>query len=139
MKINAIICDIDGTIADHKNVRGPFDWQKVDRDLPKMTIINLVKTLQKSGFHIIFLSGRDGICRSKTLTWLERYFDFEFDLFMRPINDRRKDFVIKKEIYENHIQEKYNIEFCLDDRNSVVDLWRQDLGLTCLQVDYGNF
>jgi hypothetical protein len=27
----------------------------------------------------------------------------------------------------------------LDDRNQVVDMWRNDLGLTCLQVDWGDF
>lgn len=27
----------------------------------------------------------------------------------------------------------------IDDRNQVVDMWRKDLGLCCLQVDYGDF
>lgn len=31
------------------------------------------------------------------------------------------------------------VKFVLDDRNQVVDMWRKDLGLTCLQVDYGDF
>jgi hypothetical protein len=30
------------------------------------------------------------------------------------------------------------VVLCLDDRNSVVKLWR-DLGLTCLQVAEGDF
>jgi hypothetical protein len=27
----------------------------------------------------------------------------------------------------------------IDDRNQVVDMWRMELGLVCLQVDYGDF
>jgi len=27
----------------------------------------------------------------------------------------------------------------MDDRDQVVKLWRDEIGLTCLQVDWGNF
>ena len=40
-------------------------------------------------------------------------------------------------IYQDN-QPKYFVEFVLDDRNQVVDLWRKDLNLPCLQVNYGN-
>jgi len=43
-----------------------------------------------------------------------------------------------KEIFDNHIAPKYNISYVLDDRDRVVDMWRS-LGLTCFQVDWGNF
>jgi hypothetical protein len=57
---------------------------------------------------------------------------------MRETGDRRKDSIIKKEIFDRHIRDVYNIEFVLDDRNQVVELWRS-LGLTCLQVADGDF
>jgi len=33
----------------------------------------------------------------------------------------------------------YFVEFVVDDRQQVVDMWRRTLGLTCVQVDYGDF
>jgi hypothetical protein len=41
-------------------------------------------------------------------------------------------------IYENLIKPEYNVLCTIDDRQRVVDMWRS-IGLTCLQVDYGNF
>ena len=47
---------------------------------------------------------------------------------------------IKKyaDMNKRFILDKYNVAFVLDDRDQVVRVWR-DLGLTCLQVDYGDF
>jgi hypothetical protein len=58
---------------------------------------------------------------------------------MRITSDNRKDSIIKKEIFAEHIQDKYYIEFVLDDRNQVVDMWRNELKLPCFQVYYGDF
>lgn len=58
---------------------------------------------------------------------------------MRPKGDMRKDSIIKKELFEAHIKDKYYIEAVFDDRNQIVDTWRKEIGLTCLQVNYGNF
>ena len=60
------------------------------------------------------------------------------ELFMRPTGDTRKDSILKKEIYDNHIKGKYNVKYVLDDRDSVVEMWREQ-GLTCLQVAPGDF
>ncbi len=51
----------------------------------------------------------------------------------------RKNAIIKKELFEQQIAEKYFIELVLDDRDQVVDMWRLELGLPCLQVNYGDF
>lgn len=59
-------------------------------------------------------------------------------LYMRPEGDVRKDTEIKREIFDNYIRDKYRVLFVLDDRNSVVKMWR-DLGLKCLQVAEGDF
>jgi hypothetical protein len=58
---------------------------------------------------------------------------------MRKAKDNRKDSIIKREIFSEHIHNQYFIEFVLDDRNQVVDTWRKDLKLTCFQVNYGDF
>ena len=58
---------------------------------------------------------------------------------MRRRDDSRKDSVVKRELFDAHIRGRYFVELVLDDRDQVVSLWRRDLGLTCLQVDYGDF
>jgi hypothetical protein len=136
-----IIVDIDGTVADKGN-RLAFHWHKVGEDLPKIGIIKLVKILKSSGYEVIFVSGRDSICRNETLEWICKYFEWkvnDFQLFMRKHNDQRKDSIIKREIFEEHITNKCFVEYVIDDRDQVVEMWRKELGLTCLQVDYGNF
>ena len=57
---------------------------------------------------------------------------------MRKNGDFRKDFIIKKEIYEKFIKPKYEVLFVLEDRDQAVKMWREE-GLTCLQVAPGNF
>lgn len=60
-------------------------------------------------------------------------------LYIRKAKDFRKDAIIKRELYEAHIKGRYDVLMVLDDRDQVVKMWRQELGLPCLQVDYGNF
>ncbi len=134
----AIICDIDGTIAKMVS-RGPYDWDRVDEDEPKQAIIDVLHTYTYMGVEIILLTGRDGIAEKKTREWLADC-DVPFDfLYIRKTGDIRKDTIIKREIYDNHIKDEFEVLFVLDDRDQVVKMWREDLGLTCLQVDYGDF
>lgn len=134
---DCIIVDIDGTIAT-KNNRSPFDWDKVDQDYPKEIIINLVNSYAKI-CDIILFSGRDGCCLPKTVEWLRTHRVKYTNLRMRNEGDQRKDTIVKRELYDQYIKDKYNVKFVLDDRNQVVDMWRKELGLICLQVDYGDF
>ena len=138
---HCILVDIDGTIAKMHN-RYAYDWDKVGEDLPKTEIINLVKILKNAGKEIIFFSGRDESCRDISRAWICEYFNWklaDFQLFMRKSTDQRKDSDVKFDLFDQHIRGKYFVEFILDDRQQVVDMWRRKLGLTCLQVDYGDF
>ena len=138
----AIIVDIDGTIA-LLNGRNPYDNKKVHTDLPNQPIIDLIKDLDLVGHHILIVSGRQGTeeCKAQTISWLDTHLDllFEYELFMRPEGDFRKDSTIKREIFEKEIEGKYNVKYVFDDRDQVIDMWRNTLQLPCLQVNYGNF
>ena len=57
---------------------------------------------------------------------------------MRPKGDNRPDTEVKREIYEREIRDKYNVLLVIDDRNSVVQQWRE-MGLPCFQVAEGDF
>jgi hypothetical protein len=136
----AVICDIDGTVAHMQGKRGPFDWNRVGHDDPDQAVIGVLDRLQKGdpNLKLIMVSGRDESCRNETSEWLEAA-GVRFDaLLMRPKDDYRKDSLVKREIYENEIQGKYNVLCVLDDRDQVVKEWRR-LGLKCFQVEYGFF
>jgi predicted kinase len=136
-----VLVDIDGTVA-IRGKRSPFEWHRVGIDTPNWPIIRLVQSLQASGNRIVFLSGRDAVCQPETMAWLEHYVGLpstEYQLFMRPQNDNRKDAIVKQELFDQHIAGQYYVELVVDDRQQVVDMWRRTLGLTCVQVDYGDF
>ena len=135
-----VIFDIDGTLALRKD-RSPFDWSKVGNDNPNVPICKILSLFNCccSSYEIVIFSGRDEICRKDTIEWLMSHGISFKELFMRPQGDMRKDSIVKKELFEKHIKGKYNVLAVFDDRNQVVDMWRNELGLTCLQVAEGNF
>lgn len=133
----AIICDLDGTLALHQD-RGPFDYHKVDTDKVNSPVYEILSAMSVCGRHIVYLSGREDVAREKTESWLKTNGCPNGPLFMRAAKDFRKDSIVKYELFDQHIRPYYRVEFVLDDRDQVVKMWR-DLGLTCLQVNYGNF
>jgi hypothetical protein len=134
----AILCELDGTLAIIHN-RSPFDSLRCETDLLNEPIAEILKNYAKIGVKIILMSGRDQTSRRPTTNWLT-YNRIPYDiLFMRDTGDTRKDSVVKKELYEAHVKGHYFVKFVLDDRNQVVDIWSLELGLPCLQVNYGDF
>lgn len=134
----AIICDIDGTLAKITD-RSPYDTAKCDRDIVNRNVADVVRTYYKhKGRTVILVSGREEKFRDLTVKWLSQNGIFYDQLYMRPTDDFRPDTEVKKEIFDRHIRNKYNVMFVLDDRDRVVNMWR-DLGLTCLQVAEGDF
>jgi len=137
---DAIIVDIDGTVA----IRNPeinrefYDYSKVDTDLPNEDVIRVIRSLWESGHKILYVSGRDEVCFNKTQRWLLENCPPGVKLLMRKAGDKRKDTIVKRELYDKHIKFDYEVVGVFDDRNSVVEMWRE-LGLTCFQVAEGDF
>ena len=143
-----IIFDIDGTLAD-LNGRDKFlhngtkDWESfnahMDQDLPNTPIIELYRTLYASQrYEIILVSGRQERFRKVTGTWLT-FHNIPFDtLLMRKNTDIRHDCEVKQDILKSLQAQGKEILFTVDDRQSVVDMWRAN-GITCLQCDKGDF
>lgn len=134
----AVVCDMDGTLA-LLNGRNPYDSLACELDLPHHPVIKCAKAMQQAGYKLILVSGRKDDCAKQTENWLKRM-EIEYELLlMRGHKDNRKDSIVKREIYERFIKDKYYIEFVLDDRNQVVDMWRKEIGVPCFQVFYGDF
>ena len=116
--------------------RSPYDWMRVGEDTLDEVVADL---LEMYDGEVILLSGRDSICRDITEHWLINNNVEYSELFMRPEGSMEKDNIVKRKLYEDHIKGKYNIDFVLDDRNQVVKMWRDELGLKVLQVEDGDF
>jgi predicted kinase len=139
---SAYIVDIDGTVARNNGGRSPYDWSRVNEDEPVPNVVRTVQGLSDAGFDIIFMSGRmkTAACYAKTTTWLQKHGLVPYrGLYMRMDGDTRKDSIVKRELFDAYVRGKYNIVAVLDDRQQVVDMWRNELGLTCLQVAPGEF
>ena len=139
-KQKAIICDLDGTLAIMEH-RSPYDASTALDDLlndPIANILHVYSNQKEFSVEIVLLSGRFEQYRMQTVQWLQNHGITYKELYLRPDRDHRRDTIYKKEVYEKHIKDKYDVLFVLEDRNQVVEMWRSE-GLTCLQVAPGDF
>lgn len=131
-KRKAILVDIDGTIA-LKGNRSPFQWDRVGEDEPRSFIIDLLRCYLSHYMddEVIFLSGRDSVCRHETLNWIAKHMNipiYNIHLYMREEGDMRKDSIVKEELFWGCVADNYNVLAVFDDRPQVVEMWH-DLGL----------
>lgn len=132
-----VIFDVDGTLA-KMNGRGPFEWDRVGEDTLNYPVVQLARMIPED-IKVIIFTGRDGVCLPQTMKWLDDHRITYDELFIRPAGNTEKDSIIKRRLFEEHIRGKYYCEFVVDDRDQVVAMWRKEIGLTCFQVDYGDF
>ena len=90
------------------------------------------------GDRIVLMSGRGEDVREGTERWLAAHGVKYDELWMRKAGDTRADDIVKSELFDAHVRHRFAVRVVLDDRSRVVALWRR-LGLTCWQVDYGDF
>lgn len=148
----AYIFDIDGTLAhiNHENPRDVYDASRAHEDLVDDAVLYLLEIIDgyaydfeeggKSEYSpkIIIMSGRSEDHRKETEDWLAMHGVLAEGIFMRPSGDMRKDSVVKNELFREHVEPYYNVCGVFDDRQQVVDMWRQ-IGLKCFQVAEGDF
>lgn len=148
----AILCDLDGTLA-LMNGRDPYDASTCDQDLPNWPVIQNVLAMHTAGHKVIFMSGREDKYREPTIRFIEKYctkyvgdpsrgyadMPIPYELYMRPTNDQRKDSIVKRELFDTHVAGRYFVTCVYDDRDQVIEMWRNELMLTTMQVAYGDF
>ncbi|MFC8917817.1 AAA family ATPase [Streptomyces sp. NPDC047821] len=135
---SAVMCDIDGTLALRGN-RGPFDFTRCDEDLLNVSVRQALHSFRRAdGDVIVLLSGRGEEHRAMTEEWLRRHEVPYDELWMRAAGDHRRDDVVKAELFDRHVRDRFAVRVSLDDRDRVVAVWRR-MGLPTWQVNYGNF
>lgn len=129
-----IICDIDGTLA-IRTERGPFDFSRLEEDVPNKAVLLILDLLFKEGkVKIMLVSGREKKYQEATLRWLTKYQIPFHEIYMRETDDKRLDSIIKKELYTWNISQKYNVAFALEDRKRVKKMWVEN-GIFVLDVN----
>lgn len=147
-----VLCDLDGTLADIKHrlhfVRDLPEGQKKDwkgffagikDDTPRVEVMDAILMYEQLGHEIIFVSARPEDYREATEAWIEKAFkgyDIGKTLIMRRSGDKRLDTEVKQDIYDIYFKDKYKVAFVLDDRPSVIKMWR-DNGLEVIDVGEG--
>lgn len=137
LSAKAILVDVDGTLAHNNGHRGFYEYERVGNDEVIEVIAEMVRRYCVD-HTIIVMSGRDDSCERATRVWLNDN-NIPFDaIYMRRTGDKRKDTIVKIELFDKHVRDNYNVQFVLDDRASVVEAWRS-IGLRVLQVAPGDF
>ena len=132
-----------------------FDPDNIKLDEPNHPVIKMAQLFNHDGFNIVIFSGRNDRSFHTTKEWLDlNQVPFHL-LVMRPdkfkdeswpIADGNRatkdmrfmpDEILKKKMLDTFV-DKDDVLMCVDDRQKVVDMWR-DEGLTCFQVAKGDF
>lgn len=141
----AVICDLDGTLCniDHRLhfVRGEEkkNWKGFFEALKDDTVNEWCSDILTAiPYQIILCSGRTDNYMGLTKDWLLENVILYNQLFMRNRQDFRPDTIVKELILDFEILTRYKPYFMIDDRQTVVDMWRKR-GYTCLQCAKGDF
>lgn len=128
----AWIVDVDGTLAEKHPERGIYDYTQVHRDLP---IAHTVKVVQKLAVDsaIIVLSGRDSDCITETADWLLNNGVKFTELHMRVSGDKRPDYLVKYELFDQQLRNRFHVLGAFDDRLQVCRLWYR-LGVPLMRL-----
>ena len=149
-----IIFDLDGTLAliDKRRAistkpNGKLDWDiffdpnNISLDEPNTPVIKTAQLFHAQGFRIVILSGRSDRTKDVTIDWLDKH-KVPFDLLQQRPEDKHfwPDNKLKQHWLDTIFpgKDKDNIFAVFDDRQQVVDMWR-DNGLTTFQVAKGDF
>lgn len=148
MQKKIVIVDIDGTLSflDHRlhYIKGKSqDWnafyKACPKDEPNEPMIHLVQALHATGHEVIIVSGRSDIVFKETVAWLDKY-EVPFDqIYLRQEGIYTKDYKLKKRLIFQTLKIKpEKILLVLEDRTSVVEMWRS-MGIMTLQNCRGDF
>lgn len=143
--MKTVICDIDGTLADCRHRLhhvlphgggGKRDWDAFFAEMGEDGVIWPVRDLvcaANAHYPVVVCTGRPEKYRAVTEAWLYDAGVSFRQLYMRPDNDTRPDHIVKAQILRGIIEDGFDPFIVIDDRQSVVDMWR-DNGLVCLQA-----
>lgn len=149
---NVVIVDLDGTLSDcsaREHLAQAKKWDDfhsgLSEDRPHEDVLGLLQCLP-TYVEIAIVTGRPNKYRNQTSEWLFKY-DVPCDeIIMRPDNCFLPDAEVKISEFEsayagarsNFKHPNTRVGFVLDDRDKVVEAWR-NAGYNCWQVRHGGY
>lgn len=126
--------------ADKSKVKFKPDYEafnnSLEKDIPNKYVAEICRALYKQ-YAIYICTGRPEKFRERTEDWLvENNIPYN-QIWMRPDNNSESDAVIKKRMLDS-IQGTCNVIAVFDDREKVVNMWREN-GILCCQVAKGEY
>lgn len=143
-----VLCDLDGTLCDLSHrlkyaKDGPDkSWAKFFEGIPgdklRGDTLKILTDARSRGHKVFFVSARPDTYRDVTIEWLTKHLPVDFvyeGLIMRRGNDKREDSIVKQQMYDTYFKH-YPVEFVVDDRPRVINMWREN-GLHVIDVGPG--
>lgn len=120
-----VLFDLDGTIADtmtyekhHKGKKGKnSDFAKEALEVGvNNDILEKMHKAKDKGHNVVILTARSAHYREETKKWLHKHGVPHDALVMRPTDNDKKDQVVKRELLEENILPKFDVNKAYDDR-----------------------
>lgn len=129
----AVVVDLDGTLAstrwrEHHLAGDHRDWAAffggMGNDAPVQPLVALTGWL---GDHtdVVVVTGRPADYEPTIRRWLGDHDVVYTRLLMRRRGDYRSDVEVKRDLYQRHVAPNWDVQLVIDDREQVVDMWRQ--------------
>ena len=148
-KPNAVIFDMDGTLADVSSIRHhiipptpkPKGWYKdfgafhaESVNVPSHSnVVDHAHRAHVLGNAIIIVTARRAMYRNQTAMWLALNGVPSDAMFMRANDDGRPDNEVKRDIL-NVIRHSWNVIHAVDDNPSIIALWESE-GIPVTQIE----
>lgn len=136
-KPRAVIFDMDGTLASmtHREKfvqQSPKNWSMfhggmvLDRAIRETALE--ARKARARGDKVIIVTLRPDRFASHTKRWLKDN-DIPFDeAYFRPEGNYERGDVVKRDIYEQHIADRFDVVMSYDDNPTMVEMWTELLG-----------
>lgn len=146
---NAVIFDMDGTLADVRSIRHfvvpptpkPKGWKKDFHafhsrsvDVPaNRAVVDHALRASLLGNAVIIVTARAAKYRPHTAFFLAMHNIPSDALYMRDDHDNRSDYYVKRDILAQ-IRKQYNVIHAVDDNPEIIRLWNEE-GIPCTVVE----
>lgn len=131
--IEAVIYDFHGTLADTRAILSLIAQRKYDEFYeaslacpPNEGVVLAARHSARAGYSNLLLTGMPERYRDGLGEWLKRYeVPVSLLLMRRPEDGFKKDFIVKKRMYDVLLSQGYHVVKAWEDSPAVVDLWER--------------
>lgn len=138
--IAVLECEHGIFLADKNKVKFKPDYEafnnSLEEDMPNSKVVEICRALSEN-YSILICTGRPEKFRERTELWLKNYGIPYNQIWMRPNGSTESDAIVKKRMLDE-IQRNCNVVAVFDDRDKVVNMWREN-GILCCQVAKGEY